>query len=486
MPPLTAEIGLAGFDETMTPTRRRALITIALGEFVDGYDLIVIGGVLLAVSAQWNLSTGQTGLLSAITFLGSAVGAVVFGDLADRIGRRRIFVLNLVAFVGLTLLSALVPGYATLLIVRALIGVAIGADIAASMSFLAELSPRASRGGWMGAFPQIAWTVGAIVSVFVDAALLEWGGANGWRWMLAIGALPAVVVLYLRRALPDSPRWLLAHGREQEAHEAFTELGIPERLTSVELPPPPQQSLREFAHVFRAPWTAPAIFAVVVTGLSAYVGGASSVLGPYVFQQVGDLTPVQSELAGAVIWIGGITGACAAFFVLDRITRVTSLVIALVGTFAVYALMITVAWGTSWLIPLYFFQGLFTWFGASVNWILAGELLPTRVRARAVGLTHGFSRANIGVTALIVPPLLAAIGFRPLVLAFGLLGLALAAYSWTARRFDATGRSVDDASHDTELKQLRAFDDVVLAGAPPMTDPRHAEWARPAPAAEEV
>lgn len=455
MPLPPSAVDLDRFDEVMTPTRRRALVTIALGEFVDGYDLIVIGGVLLAVGPQWHLSTGQTGLLSAITFFGSAVGAVVFGDLADRIGRRRIFVVNLVAFVGLTVLSAMVPGFALLLVTRALIGVAIGADIAASMSFLAELSPKQSRGGWMGAFPQIAWTVGALVSVFTDAALLEWGGPHAWRWMLALGAGPAVVVLLLRRSLPDSPRWLLSQGRDAQAHEAFAELGIPGTLTAAPEPAPVRQSVRAFAEVFRAPWTAAALFAVLVTGLSAYVVGASSVLGPYVFQQIGNLTPVQSELAGAVIWAGGISGAVTAFFVLDRMSRVTSLVIALLGVFGVYLMMITVAWGTSWLIPLYFLQGYFTWFGASVNWILAGELLPTRLRGRALGLAHGFSRANIGVSAWIVPPLLASVGFRPLVLTFGTLGVLLAGYSLTARRFDAAGRSLDDASHDEQLRGLR-------------------------------
>ena len=460
----TLETGgaLDTFDEVMTPGRRRALTTIALGEFVDGYDLIVIGGVLLAVQPQWDLSAGQVGLLGAVTYFGSAVGALVFGDLADRVGRRRVFVLNLVALVGLALVSAVVPTYGLLLVVRALMGVAIGADISASMSFLAELSPRASRGGWTGAIPQVAWTVGAITAVFVDAALLAWGGPDGWRWMLALGAIPAVVVLLLRRGLPDSPRWLLSQGREEEARVAFAELGVPETRSAAK-PVPYRQSVRAFAEVFRRPWTAAAVFALVITGFSPYVGGASSVLGPYVFQQIGDLSVAQSEMAGAVIWIGGIVGSVTAFFVLDRVSRVTSIVISFVGTFVVYLLMVTVGWGTNWLIPLYAVQGFFTWFGASVNWILASELLPTRLRARAIGLTHGFSRANIGVIAWLVPPLLATIGFQALVLGCGAVGLALAGFALSARRLDATGRSVEEASQDTQLQELRVDDELSLS-----------------------
>jgi hypothetical protein len=77
------------------------------------------------------------------------------------------------------------------------------------------------------------------------------------------------------------------------------------------------------------------------------------------------------------------------------------------------------------------------------------------LRGRALGLAHGFSRANIGVSAWLVPPLLASVGFRPLVLTFGTIGVLLAGYSLTARRFDAAGRSLDDASHDEQLRGLR-------------------------------
>jgi MFS transporter, putative metabolite transport protein len=200
-------------DVRMTPVRRRALMTIALGEFVDGFDLIVISGALLQLKVQFHLTPSQTGLLSAAAFLGSAVGALFFGDLTDRIGRRRVFVVNLVAFVALALLSAAITNVGMLLALRALMGVAIGADIAASMAFLAELSPRGSRGGWTGAMPQITWSLGALTSILLDAGLYAVAGSQAWRLMLAAGAVPAVVVLLLRRSLPDSPRWLLARGR---------------------------------------------------------------------------------------------------------------------------------------------------------------------------------------------------------------------------------------------------------------------------------
>lgn len=130
----------------MTRPRRRALIAIGLGEFVDAYDLIVISGALLALKPHFALSTGEVSWLVAAAFFGSAAGALFFGDLTDRIGRRRVFVVNLIAFVGLALASAVVTEVWMLFVVRFLMGVAIGADIVASISFLAELSPKGSRG----------------------------------------------------------------------------------------------------------------------------------------------------------------------------------------------------------------------------------------------------------------------------------------------------------------------------------------------------
>ena len=101
---------LGAFDDEvqMTRPRRRALVAIGLGEFVDAYDLIVIGGLSFALESHFRLSSGEFAWLTAAAFFGSAVGALFFGDVADRIGRRRVFLLNLVAFVGLALLSAVV------------------------------------------------------------------------------------------------------------------------------------------------------------------------------------------------------------------------------------------------------------------------------------------------------------------------------------------------------------------------------------------
>lgn len=455
---------LSAFDDEvrMTPLRRRALVTIALGEFVDGYDLIVISAALLQLQHHFHLGKGQVGWLLAAAFFGSAIGAFFFGNLTDRVGRRRVFVVNLIAFVGLALLSAVITQVWMLFVIRVLIGVAIGADIVASIAFLAELSPSGSRGSWAGALPQLTWSLGAMCAILLAAALITWMGAQAWRVMFAAGAVPAVVVLGLRRSLPDSPRWLLVQGRVAEAVAVFEQFGLKvvdrSRLGASAQPRenerggndgrPVRRRLEPYRRIFAPPLRGAAVFAILMIGLIPLNGIGQSVLGPYVLHEFGHLSEVGAVLGGAVIWVGAIVGSLLAFRVLDRIGRIRSVIWALVGFVAVYVPMATVAANTVALVPLYCLLGVVTWFGASACWPLPSELLPTVVRGRAQGLGSGLQRVSIGVNVLIVPHLLVGIGFRATVLLAAGISIAFIPYAMWGRRYEPAGKSIELASGD--------------------------------------
>jgi putative MFS transporter len=452
---------LGAFDDEvrMTRPRRRALIAIGLGEFVDAYDLIVISGALLVLRPHFHLSTGKIGWLSAAAFFGSAAGALFFGDLVDRIGRRRVFVLNLVAFVGLALVSAIVTEVWMLFVIRVLIGVAIGADIAASISFLAELSPRGSRGGWAGAMPQITWSLGAMCAVLAAAGLYELVGTESWRLMFALGALPATAVLVVRRSLPDSPRWLLAQGRVEDAVAVFEQFGVRvlDRARLVNTVARPVGSagvrgrLRPYARLFTGKRRAAVVFAILMIGLIPLNGIGQSVLASYVLNQFGTLSRVEAILAGAVLWIGALAGSYLAWRTLDRMGRTWSIVAVLIGFVAVYVLMVTVAFGTAWLVPLYCLLGVVTWWGASACWPLPSELAPTEVRGRAQGLGTGLQRFCIGVNTVLFPHMLVWIGFRATVLLAAGISVALIPLALWGRRFEPSCKSLEVASGDELL-----------------------------------
>lgn len=185
------------------------------GQFCDGYVLGIIAPALPVFARAHDVTPVMSGLIGASALIGLFLGAVVFGWVTDKIGRRKLFILD-VAFIAIfSLMQFAVDNAIQLLILRILLGIAIGADYATAPTMVAEFAPRRHRAVMLAAGPAM-WTVGYVAAFGVGTAL-ESAGDDAWRWMLATGALPALVVLILRFKVPESPRWLASRGRTEEA-----------------------------------------------------------------------------------------------------------------------------------------------------------------------------------------------------------------------------------------------------------------------------
>lgn len=403
--------GIEELDERPLSSRQRyAVILVALGEFIDGYDLIVMGAALILLRPQFHLTPSQIGLLGAASFIGAALGMVVFGDLCDRLGRRAIFIANLLFFVVFSILTAFVTSLPQLFLARFFVGLGVGMDVPTSTAYVAEVAPRRQRGALLGTLINLTWVLGAMCSNLIALPLIRWTGPAAWRWMFGLAAVPALVVLIGRQILPESPRWLIAHGRVEEAQRALASFGVDADAQVLAELGAPRGS---YAELFRAPWRNRALLVALIFVLNCISGPLSTIAAPYVLRTVGALSVTASLLFSASIWFASLLGILVGGALVDRIGRRRVLYLSAVPE-GLAALFMAIAGPASpvALIVGYYAFAFFLWLGvAYLVWVWAGELFPTHLRGRSQGFCNGLCRLAIAANIFLIPVGVAALGF---------------------------------------------------------------------------
>jgi MFS transporter, putative metabolite transport protein len=414
---------IADLDERPLAGRQRyAAILVACGEFIDGYDLLVMGGALILIRPQFGLTPQEVGLLGAAAFLGAMAGLLVFGDLSDRIGRRAIFIVNLFFFVVFAIASAFVTTTAQLFVMRFLVGVGVGMDIPTSTAYLAEIAPRRRRGAMLGSLLNIMWTLGAMTSTLIALPLLALAGDAAWRWMLGLAAVPAILILLGRQGLPESPRWLLSRGRVEEARRAFAAFGID--ATADMLAATPRRG--SYAELFRPPYLNRVIWVGLWFTFNCFAGSVATIATPLVIKTVGAISTDTTLFFSASIWAVATIGVMISSMLVDRIGR-RKLSYISSAAFIAFALLQSRFAETSpvALVACFYGMSLAGWSGnAILGWIWSSELFPTHLRGRSQGICNGLCRLAISANIFLVPIALAGIGFGAYV---GLLALLLMA-----------------------------------------------------------
>src|SRR5699024_2635586 len=166
----------------------------AMGAFLDGYDLLVIGIALQTLRGHFDMTSAETGLVTAAAFGGMAMGAFFCGSLPVQFSLKPLFLMDLVLFIVVAILSGLVQNIEQLIVIRFVMGLAIGIDMPTSTAILAEFS-RDSNRGRNGLFMQGFWFMGGVAATVIGLIIYIYTGDNAWRWILMSGAVPAVIVL---------------------------------------------------------------------------------------------------------------------------------------------------------------------------------------------------------------------------------------------------------------------------------------------------
>ena len=339
-------------------TLRVALI-VALGGFLMGFDASVISGVVGFVEADFQLTKIQLGWAVASLTLAATLAMMVSGPLSDRFGRRPVLQLAAVLFTISALASAMAPNFVLLVVARMVGGLGVGAALIIAPMYIAEIAPARSRGRLVS-FNQFNIVLGISAAFFSNYLILRLGqsdlslaqalgvGQWGWRWMLGVEAVPAVVYLLALTWVPESPRWLAMHGRRTEAHRVMEKAAGPDKATA-ELAGL-EKSLADETTSERArlrELLQPRLRRVMVIGLSVAVlqqaTGINAVFfyAPMIFEQAGigtDAAFAQAILVGLVNLVFTVVAMC----LIDRLGRRPLLGFGLAG---IAVFMLTLAYG---------------------------------------------------------------------------------------------------------------------------------------------
>jgi putative MFS transporter len=426
---------------------RKLLVGSGVGWALDAMDVGLVSFVMAALAQQWGLGAGQLSLLASIGFVGMAVGAGLGGLLADRIGRRQVFALTLLVYGLATGASALVGTLAALVALRFVVGLGLGAELPVASTLVSEYAPRRIRGRLvviLESFWAVGWILAALVGYFVVPS-----SEDGWRWALAIGVVPALYAVVVRRALPESVRFLEGAGRADEAEEAVLafERARPlggGRSEAAEEPAPAAPDAAEGA---RGIWSAAlrrrtaALWTVWFCINFAYYG-AFTWLPTLLVQQGFTLT--RSFGYVLIITLAQLPGYAVAAWLIEVWGRRITLAVFLAGS-AVSAVLfgiasmgtIVIAWQVIGSGMALSFFNLGAW---GALYAIGPELYPTSVRGTGTGAAAAFGRVASILAPLSVPLLLRLGGERyDLIAVFAAFGAAfllgaLAAFAMPEQR----------------------------------------------------
>lgn len=382
---------------------RKVFALVAVGMFFEGFDIYIAAGVLGATTKTGFSTLAQNGLFISGTFVGMTLGAFLTGFLGDRYGRRRTYQLNLILFGGASVASAFAPNMETLIALRFLMGLGLGAETVVGYSIITEFFPPKVRGRWAGMIATVV-TAGLPAS-----ALLAWllVPTFGWRVMFVLGGVGALIAWLLRQGLPESPRWLEAVGRDAEAEALIAGIerdaaqGGP--LPAPDASPKPVGS-RSAAHLFRAPFLSRLIVGCVsLMVVNTLIYGFITWLPTFFVAQGQTIT--RSTGFALLIALGGPIGSTMGAVSADLFGRKRTIIGA--ATIAILLcvaftlsrdIVLTAAIGFLLTIPIYILV-------AALFAVYVPELFPTEFRLRGVGICNAAGRSASIIVPLFIGPI---------------------------------------------------------------------------------
>jgi MFS family permease len=422
----TAAAGDQNAVETQIPARLDRLpwsrwhwlVVIALGItwILDGLEVTIVGaiGAVLKEKGTLGLSSFEVGFAGSIYIVGAVVGALFFGYLTDQLGRKKLFMVTLALYVGATVLTALSWSAWSFMLFRFLTGAGIGGEYSAINSAIDELIPARVR-GWVDLAINGSWWIGTAAGAAATIPLLDpklIHHALGWRLCFGLGAILGVLVLLVRKALPESPRWLMTHGRVDEAEEIVAQIeqqvskstdeSLPEPEGSITVRPRGRTGFIEIAKTMFGKYPRRSVLGFSLMAAQAFVYNAvfftyglvlttfynvnsgsvgyyilpfalGNFLGPLLLGRLFDVVGRRTMIAGSYIISGVLLAITGYLFTQGTLSATTQ----------------TIAWSV-----IFFFASA----GASSAYLTVSEIFPLEIRAMAIAFFYAIATGVGGIT----------------------------------------------------------------------------------------
>jgi MFS transporter, PHS family, inorganic phosphate transporter len=420
----------------------KAMITSGMGFFTDAYDLFIIGVVLAILTPLWHLNAFETGLIGSTSLLAAALGSIVFGRLADFVGRRSIYGFTLIVLAVGALASALSPSIIWLLVFRFILGLGIGGDYPLSATLMSEYANRRDRGKLITmvfSMQGLGLVLGPLVALILLASGLDRDLI--WRIMLGLGAVPALATFYLRRQIAETPRFALAM-QGDTAGAAQTVNKVTNNTKSTQVVPaqakkPAQSRPRQKSWLYllrRAPYlrwligTAGAWFLLDI----AYYG--TTISSPLVLKSLNPHSNLATNMLYTLLIfiVAAVPGYVVAALTIDRLGRKWIQCVGFAMMLITYGLLAVAPALTAITLPFLLVYGLsyfFTEFGPNVTtFVYPAEIFPVMVRTTAHGIAAALGKIGAFIGAFAFPYLLATYhlpGAMTVAAVVSLLGLIL-------------------------------------------------------------
>ena len=406
----------------------KARVIIGVATFFDAFDALTIAFVLPVLVPLWKLTAPQIGIMISVGYLGQLVGAILFGWAAQRFGRIRAMVWSILVLALMSLACALAWDYQSLLVLRTIQGIGLGGEVPIAAVYVSEIARAKGRGRFVLLY-ELVFPVGLVAAGLAGSWIVP---HLGWQYMFLLGGVPAILVVFMQRLLPESPRWLAARGRDAEAEAALAYIEREtERATGKPLPPvqsvaATHEKPASWADLFGPQYLRRTLVVWMIWFAAYLITYGLTVWLPTIYRTVFKLPLEQALQYGLMTQVVGLLGTLTCALTIDYFGRRRWFALAFAGAAA--------ALGALWFLGASSPERVLVFVGAAFFcssvlsigvYLYTPELYPTRARAVGVGIATAWLRlaSMIGPT---VVGLMVTGGLENVFLAFGAVA-ALAA-----------------------------------------------------------